>query len=178
VKREIKAARIDELKTLFAAHGTLYAFDYNKMTVAQATDLRRILRQQGAALKVVKNRLALRSLGENLPADLRKAFRQPTAIASTAGDPIALARTLRDFQAANKVLVSKGGVVEGTYFAPARFDEITRLASRTELLGKVGFLMAAPLQRFLRALGGPLANLGILLKEFKVNNSKGEDGHV
>lgn len=167
MKKEIKTARIDELKTIFAAHGTFYAFDYNKMTVAQATDLRKILRKHGAALKVVKNRLALRSFREDLPDDLRKAFRQPTAIAYTAGDAIALARTLREFQAANKVLVIKGGVIEGSSFAPARFDEITKLASRVALLGKVGYLMAAPLQRFLRALQAPLTNLGNRLDQLK-----------
>jgi large subunit ribosomal protein L10 len=167
VDKETKTARIGELAEIFAGHGTVYAFSYNKMTVAQATDLRRLLRKQGSRLKIVKNRLALRSLGDGLPADLRTAFRLPTAIAFTAGDPIALARTLKDFQTANKVLVLKGGLVEGIYFAPARFDEITKLASRTELLGKVGYLMAAPLQRFLSALRAPLAHLGLALDQLK-----------
>jgi large subunit ribosomal protein L10 len=167
VKKEIKAARIDEMKTIFADHGTFYAFDYNKMTVAQATDLRRTIRKNGAAFKVVKNRLALRSFREGLPDDLRKVFRQPTAIAYTAGDAIALARALKEFQVANKVLVLKGGVIEGLYFLPARFDEITKLASRTALLAKVGYLMAAPLQRFLGAMQAPLTHLGHRLNQLK-----------
>jgi large subunit ribosomal protein L10 len=167
VNKETKSARVEEMKQIFAGHGTFYAFNYNKMTVAQATDLRRTLRKQGAALKVVKNRLALRSLRDGLPDDLRKAFRQPTAIVYTAGDAIALARTLKEFQAANKVLVLKGGVIEGSYFPSQRFDEITKLASRPELLAKVGYLTAAPLQRFLRALQAPLAHLGILLNQLK-----------
>ena len=167
MNKQTKSARIDELKGIFASHGTFYAFDYNKMTVAQATDLRKILRRQGSGFKVVKNRLALRSLREDAPEDLRKAFRKPTAIAYTSGDGIGLARAMKEFQVANKVLVLKGGIVEGTSFAPSRFDEITKLASRTVLLGKVGYLMAAPLRGFLRALQAPAANLGILLTQLK-----------
>jgi len=165
VKKETKAARIDEMKAVFASSGTFYAFDYDKMTVAQATDLRRILRRQGAALKVVKNRLALRALREELPDDLRKTFRRPTAIAYTSGDGIALARTIREFQAANKVLAAKGGVIEGSFFPAIRFDEITKLASRPELLAKVGYLAAAPLRRFLGAFRAPLSHLGLLLNQ-------------
>jgi len=167
VKKETKTARIGEMKAIFAAHGSFYAFDYNKMTVAQATDLRRALRRQGAALKVVKNRLALRSLREDLPDELRKAFRRPTAIAYTSGDAVFLARTLKEFQTSNKVLVLKGGIIEGSYFAPGRFDEVTRLASRPELLARVGSFAAAPLHRFLRVFRAPLAQLGILLNQLK-----------
>ena len=100
-----------------AANDTFYLFDYKKMTVAQAVGPAQDPAQAG--------RLASRSSRTawpcgpwaEFPADLRPAFRKPTAMAYTAADPIVLAKALKDFSVQNKVLVVKGGVVEGQYFA-------------------------------------------------------------
>lgn len=172
MKKETKTLRVDELGAVFAAHKTLYLFDYTKMKVSQATALRKSLRAQGASLKVVKNRLALRALAESVPSDLRPAFRKPTAVAYTAADPIALARTVKEFAASTKAIALKGGLVEGIYFAPERFDEIVKLAPRADLLAKVAVLMAAPLQKLLRTLQAPLSQTGALLGQLKDKRSK------
>jgi large subunit ribosomal protein L10 len=167
MKKDVKAQRIDELKGLFDANGTYYLFNYNKMTVAQATALRKGLRKQGSSLKIVKNRLALRSVPEPLAGALKPVFRTPTAVAYTNGDAVQLAKSLKDFQAANKVLVLKGGVVEGAFVGPERFDEIVKLPPRMDLVARVGGLMAAPMSGFLRCLRAPLGNFGILLNQLK-----------
>ena len=171
MKKEIKTVRIDELSSLFQKNPTVYLFDYTKMTVAQATALRKALRKQGAALKVVKNRLALRSLGD-VPADLRPAFRKPTAVAYTAGDPIALAKAVKEFSIQTKAMALKGGLVDGVYFGAERFDEVVKLGSRHELLGKIGMMMASPLVKLLRTLQAPLLNTGLLLGQLKDKKSK------
>jgi large subunit ribosomal protein L10 len=167
MKKNVKAQRIDELKGLFDKNGTYYLFNYNKMTVAQATILRKNLRKQGSSLKIVKNRLALRSVPEPLAGDLKPVFRKPTAVAFTEGDAVLLAKTLKEFQIQNKVLVLKGGVVEGAFVGPERFDEIVKLPGRMDLMAKFGGLMASPLSGFLRCLRAPLGNVGILLNQLK-----------
>jgi large subunit ribosomal protein L10 len=177
VKKEDKTQLVGELAGLFETNKTVYLFDYNKMTVAQATDLRKALRKQGAALKIVKNRLAVRSLPGGAAEGLRKAFRKPTAVAYTAGDPIALAKALKEFQVVQKVLVLKGGLAEGIYFGPERFDELVRLSSRRDLLAKVGYLMAAPLTGFLRVFQAPLGHVGILLNQLKDKKLASEQAH-
>ena len=172
MKKETKTARIDELNGIFRANPTLYLFDYTKMTVAQATALRRALRKQGASLKVVKNRLALRAVMNGMPAELKPAFRKPTAVAFTASDPIALAKTVKDFAAQTKAILLKGGLVEGLYFGPERFDEVVKLVSRQALLGKIGVMMASPLVKLLRTLQAPLVNAGVLMGQLKDKKSK------
>jgi large subunit ribosomal protein L10 len=167
VKRETKERRIQEMSEIFKANHTFYVFDYKNMTVAQAVDLRKTLRKNGSSLKVVKNRLALRALRAEFPAELKSSFRNPTAIAYTASDPIALAKILKEFAAQNKVLVVKGGLVEGHYFPAGRFEEIMKLGSRQQLLGKIGYLMAYPLAQLLRTWKAPLANLGSLVSQLK-----------
>lgn len=66
------------------------------MTAWQMVGLRKALKRHGFKLRVVKNRLALRSLGDRFP-ETRPYFRQKTAIALAGEDPIALAKLLRDF---------------------------------------------------------------------------------
>ena len=50
-----KAAAIEEAKKTFAEYNDFIFADYRGMTVEQISDLRKKLREQDAALKVVKN---------------------------------------------------------------------------------------------------------------------------
>jgi large subunit ribosomal protein L10 len=89
----------------------------------------------------------------------------PEAIAFAGQDPVLLAKTLKDFSNQGKILAVKGGQVEGHLMPAERFDEVTKLGSRKEQLGKLGYLIANPLHRLMRTLQAPLGNVGILLGE-------------
>jgi large subunit ribosomal protein L10 len=167
VKKEAKQPIIESLERLFASNSTYYLIDFKKMKVSQSVELRKALRKNAFTYKVIKNRLALRALGEKCPEPLRPFFQKPTAVAFAGKDPIQLAKILREFSNQGKVLAVKAGQVEGQYLAPGRFDEVCRLASREELVGKIAFLMASPLHRLMRTLQAPLGNVGILLGELK-----------
>lgn len=167
MKREAKEKLVRELEANFASPNSFYLVDYTGLTVGQAVELRKILRKNEFSLKVVKNRLALRALREDFPAELRGYFEKPTAIAFAAQDPIRLARLLRDFAHQNKVLTFKGGMIEGQLLPPERFEEICSLASREELLGKIGAMIAHPLIKLLRTWQAPLATFGRLLSQLK-----------
>lgn len=156
MKRETKETRIHEVSEIFKANHTFYVFDYKNMTVAQSVDLRKTLRKNGSSLKIVKNRLALRALRAEFPAEFKSSFRNPTAVAYTAADPIALARLLKDFAAQNKVLIMKGGLVEGHYFpaAEVRGDRQAGLPPTT--LGQGRHLDGLPAHAAFKDLAGPL----------------------
>jgi len=168
VKKEDKTLLVGSLERLFASNDTYYLVDFKRMTVAQAVELRKLLRKSGYTYKVIKNRLALRALGEKCPETLRPYFQKPTAVAFAAKDPIPLAKILKDFSNQGKILAVKGGVVEGQVLAAERFDEISKLSSREDLMARFARLMAAPLVEFLRTLQSPLSNLGNLLNQLKV----------
>jgi large subunit ribosomal protein L10 len=165
VKKEDKQPIVQTLERLFETNDTYYLVDFKRMKVAQAVELRKTLRKNAFTYKVIKNRLALRALGEKCPEALRPFFQKPTAIAFADKDPVRLAKILKDFSNQGKILAVKGGQVEGRLMPAARFDEVTKLGSRKEQLGKIGTLMASPLHRLMRTLQAPLGNLGILLGE-------------
>lgn len=167
MKRDTKAQAVKNMEENFGRQKTIYLMDYTGMKVAQAVALRKLLKKSSYDFKVVKNRLALRALKEDFPSELRSYFQKPTAVALAASEPVKLARMLKDFSTQNKVMAFKGGLFEGQLLPPERFDEVCRLASREELLGKIGALMASPLIRMLRTWQAPLTQMGRLLSQFK-----------
>ena len=167
MKREAKENLVRELEENFDRQKTVYLLDYTKMTVSQAVELRKLLRKNSYSFKVVKNRLALRALKDDIPLKLKNYFQKPTAIAFASEEPVKLARLLKDFSSQNKVLTFKGGLLEGQMVPPERFEEVCRLAPREELLGKIGYLMAYPLTQLLRTWQAPLTNMGRLLSQLK-----------
>lgn len=167
MKKEDKQPIIQSLEGLFASNSTYYLIDFKKMKVSQSVELRKLLRKNAFTYKVIKNRLALRALGEKCPEALRPFFQKPTAIAFADKDPVKLAKILKDFSNQGKILAVKGGQVEGRLMPAARFDEVSRLPSRKDMLGQLAGMMAQPLRRFLGTLQAPLGNVGILLGELK-----------
>ena len=174
MKKETKSEVVKSLEAALDSHSTFYLVDFKRMKVSQTVELRKILRKNGFVYKVVKNRLALRALRDKCPAEVKPFFEKPTAVAFAADNPIGLAKALKDFSAQGKVLAVKAGVVEGQYLASERFDELTKLSSRQDLLAKIGFLLASPLTRFLRTLQAPLGNMGNLLGQLKTKKPDGQ----
>ncbi|MGZ4887459.1 MAG: 50S ribosomal protein L10 [Candidatus Aminicenantales bacterium] len=167
MKKEEKGQVIKTLEGDVDANSTFYLVDFKRMKVSQTVELRKLLRKKAYSYKVVKNRLALRALSRRAPAELKPFFEKPTAIAFAAKDPIGLAKILKDYSAQGKILAVKAGVVEGQYLAAERFDEITKLSSRDDLMARFARLMAAPLVELLRTLQAPLSNFGNLLSQLK-----------
>lgn len=167
MKKEAKVPIVQTLERLFEANDTYYLVDFKRMTVAQAVELRKLMRKNAFTYKVIKNRLALRALGAKCPEPLRPYFQKPTAVAFADKDPILLAKILKDFSNQGKVLGVKGGQVEGHLMPGERFDEVTRLGSRKDQIGRLALMMANPLHQLMRTLQAPLGNLGILFGELK-----------
>jgi large subunit ribosomal protein L10 len=167
VNREKKENLVKEINANFAKHDSFYLLDFINMPVAQAVELRRQLRENSFPMKVVKNRLALRALTEDLPEDLKEHFRGPTAIAFASENPLQLARMLRDFSKQHKVLKFKAGLLEGQFLPESQFEDVASLTSRKDLIAKLGFLMANPLMKLLRTWQAPMESLGRLLSQLK-----------
>jgi large subunit ribosomal protein L10 len=173
MKREKKDVQIRELSEILSTKDSFYLMDFTKVTVGQSVALRKALRKKSHAFRVVKNRLALKALNDRHPEGLRSRFQKPTAIAYTDGDPVDLAKALKEFASQHKVLSIKGGLLQGQAFDPERFEEIVSLGSRAEMLGKFASLMASPLSRLLLALRAPLGSFGSLLAQLKTQREGG-----
>jgi large subunit ribosomal protein L10 len=167
VKRETKVQVVKNWEEDFNLYKTIFLLDYTGMNVSQAVALRKLLKKNSYKFKVLKNRLALRAVKEGFPPEFQSYFQKPTAAALAAEEPVKLARLLKEFSGQNKVMTFKGGMIEGHHFPPERFEEVCRLGSREELLGKIGYLMSFPLMQILRTWQAPLSQMGQLFSQYK-----------
>src|SRR5437899_8483493 len=113
VTKADKEIELQQLHVAFKGSDTAVLVDYKGLNVPQVTDLRRQLRSAKASYKVVKNTLAKRAVkGTSLEA-LEKYFEGTTAVAYTATDPVALAKTLTTFAKTAPTLTIKAAVLQG-----------------------------------------------------------------
>lgn len=168
LNREKKEERVKEILEDFNKNKTFFLVDYVNIPVAKSIELRTQLRENKCSIKVIKNRLAIKALENEISEEFKEKFRGPTAIAYTSDDAINLARILNSFIDSNKILSIKAGLVEGQLIDGDRFKEIAGLGSRRELMTKIGYLMAAPLTKFLGTWQAPFHSTGSMLSQLKL----------
>ena len=142
--RPDKAAAVAELTALFTGSSAAVLTEYRGLTVAQLKALRTALRGN-ANYAVVKNTLTAIAAKEAGLEVLDDELKGPSAIAFVTGDPVAAAKSLRDFAKANPALVVKGGVLDGRALTAADVTKLADLESREVLLAKAAGAMKAKL---------------------------------
>jgi large subunit ribosomal protein L10 len=152
VTKADKAVELEQLETAFKGSETAILVDYRGLNVPQVTELRRQLRSAKAAYKVVKNTLAKRALKGTSFEALDGYFEGTTAVAYTATDPVALAKTLTTFVKSAPALTIKAAVVSGRAIQPAEVTDLANMPGKPELYAKLLFLLQAPMVQIVSVL--------------------------
>jgi large subunit ribosomal protein L10 len=156
-----KVAAVNEIAEKFSEAAAALITEYRGLTVKQVTDLRRTLGND-ATYAIVKNTLTKRA-AENAGVGLDETLLVgPTAIAFVTGDPVVVAKGLRDFARANPLLVIKGGVLEGKALSAAEVARIADLESREVLLARLAGAMKALPTRAATLFQAPLTQMARL----------------
>ena len=159
--RAHKAESIETLKGVFADAGAVVVTHYLGLTVAEMTDLRGRLRKEGAALKVVKNRLAQKALngaGEGATA----LFKGPVAIAF-GPDAVSAAKVSTQYAKDNDKFSIVGGMMGEVVLDAKGVDALAKLPSLDELRGKLIGLLQAPATKVAGVLQAPAGQLARVL---------------
>ena len=149
--RPDKAAAVAELTEDFRTANATVLTEYRGLTVGAMKELRRAL---GADTKysVVKNtltKIAAKDAGVEIAPEL---LAGPSAVAFIKGDPIDAAKSLRDFQKENPLLIIKGGIFEGKNVSVAEIMKLADLESREVLLAKLAGAMKATMANAIRTI--------------------------
>ena len=149
--RPDKAAAVAELTEDFRTANATVLTEYRGLTVGAMKQLRRAL---GADTKysVVKNtltKIAAKDAGVEIAPEL---LAGPSAVAFIKGDPIDAAKSLRDFQKENPLLIIKGGIFEGKNVSVAEIMKLADLESREVLLAKLAGAMKATMANAIRTI--------------------------
>ncbi len=155
---EAKRETVAELREELSRNRTLILSEYRGLTVKEIGEIRRALRKQDVAYRVVKNRL-LRIAAQDTPAQaLGPLLTGPTAVAF-GNDEAATAKAVLDATRAYRIVRITGGLL-GDRAIDA--DSVTRLAalpSRDTLLAQIAGGFAAPLATMAGLLDAPLRDV-------------------
>ena len=147
-----KQVIIDEIKEKLEKAQAAIVIDYMGITVAQADEMRRKLREADVDYTVYKNTLAKRAIEGTPYESLGQALEGPSAFAISYDDATAPARVINGVIEEYKKMEFKAGVVEGTYYDKAGIEQIADIPSRDVLIAKFMGSIQSPVSKFVRTL--------------------------
>jgi len=168
-----KQELVAEIKENISNNNVAIITQYVGMNVAQATELRKQLREADTLFKVYKNtlaRLALRELGLESAADLMEG---PTSWAFCK-DPVAPAKILKTYAKEVPFVIMRGGILNGAQVSAEQLDVLADLPSREQLLAQVVGTIAMPMRNMVGVLSALPRNLVNVLEQIRKQKEEAE----
>jgi large subunit ribosomal protein L10 len=156
--RAQKQEAIETLKGVFDGAGAVVVTHYMGLTVAEMTDLRGRLRQEGAQLQVVKNTLVQKALNGSVGEAGDALFKGPVAIAY-APDAVSAAKVATQYAKDNEKFTVVGGLMGQQVLDKASVKALASLPSLDQLRGKIIGLLQAPATKIAGVLQAPAGQL-------------------
>ena len=146
-----KQAVVEEITKKIKDSQSTLVCEYRGLTVAEVTELRRGLREEGVDFKVYKNTMVERACDDCGFEDLKDALKGPNAFAFSE-DATAPARVLAKFAKKHKALVLKKSIVEGKVVDEATIKELSLLPNRDGMLSMLLSCLQSPVSSFARVV--------------------------
>ena len=163
--RQKKQQDLDALRSELQKAGNVFVTGFEKLTVAQDFELRKAVRGAGGMYHVVKNTIAEKASAGLAAEKVLTGLKGTSAVAYTAGDPVALAKALTAYAKANPSLTFKAGVVEGHAINLAEIQELAAMPPKEEIFAKLLYVINAPAQRLVSAINGVGRNLAVVVDQ-------------
>ena len=165
MQKSEKERVVAELTERLRTSETLIVADYRGLTNAEIDGLRSKLIEHGARFSVVKNTLTRRA-AEAAGADALLALLEgPSAIAfvESDGDPVAVAKALREAATSTKILAIRGGVLEGVAMSADEVESLAKLPPADVLRAQLVGAIVSPLTTIVALVSAPLRDLAGLI---------------
>ena len=143
---------IDEIKDKFERAESAVVIDYMGITVAEADEMRKKLRDAEVDYTVYKNTLVKRAIEGTKYEALGEILEGPSGFAFSYDDATAPARVLNDARKAYKKMEFKGGIIEGEYYDKENIEKIAAIPSRDTLISKFMGSIQSPIANFARVV--------------------------
>jgi len=137
-----------------AAKGALSAViaDYQGVSVADLTALRKSARESGVYLRVVRNTLLKRAVEGTEYECLSPALVGPTILAFSIADPGAAARVLKEFAKGNDKFEVKALSVGGKLLPASQIDVLATLPTYDQAISMLMSVILAPVTKLVRTV--------------------------
>lgn len=163
MNRTEKTQLVEALRKTFNDAAAVVVAHQVGLTVAESSDLRGKMRENGAAYKVTKNRIAKLALKDTAYETIADQFSGPTAI-GTSPDPVAAAKVMVKFAKENKKLTIVGGAIDGDVLDKNAIEALASLPSLDELRSKMIGLVQAPATKLAVIAQTPAAQLARVIQ--------------
>jgi len=141
--------------------------EYKGLTVAQISSLRRSMKEAGAEYQVFKNTL-IKIAAKGTPYEAAEdILTGPTGLAFGYDDPVAVAKKTLEFAGKNDKLTVKSGIIEGRLYSVDEIKAVSKLPSKTVLLGMLAGALQAPATKMACALNATITKLAYALEAAK-----------
>jgi len=165
VDRVQKREFVTEMHGVFENAGVIVVAHYSGLTVEQMNDLRGRMRDGGARLRVVKNRLAKLALEGTDVAGAVDLFKGPTLVAYS-DDPVAAPKAAVAFAKQNERLIVLGGAMGKDVLDANGVKALAELPSLDELRGRLVGMLSTPASRIAQILSAPGAQVARVLSAY------------
>lgn len=145
---EKKKQVVNEIAEQFRASQTAVVVNYRGLNVAEVTELRKELRDEGIDFKVYKNSMTRRAVEAVELTGLNDILVGPTAVAFSKDDVVAPARIMNDFAEKHSALEIKGGVIEGEVATLEQMQELGSLPNYDGMVSMLLSVLQAPVRNF------------------------------
>jgi large subunit ribosomal protein L10 len=174
-KKADKHKDLEALRHDLQGSQNLFVTGYEKLRVDQDFELRKTVRAAGGKYRVIKNNIAEKAAEGTAAQEVLKNLRGMTSLAYTTSDPVALAKALTAYAKINPTFTFKAGLVEGRAIDVKMIGELATMPSKEEMFAKLLYLINAPAQRLVTALGAVGRNLAVVVDQgVKENKFKAE----
>lgn len=150
---------VEEVNAVASEAISAVVADYRGLTVNQMTQLRAQARKNKVYLRVVPNNLARRAFENTDFACLSEQLVGPLFVALSTEAPSDAARMLKDFAKNFDKLEVKALSLSGKVYGADQLDYIASLPTREEAISKLMYVMKAPVEKFVRTLAEPYAQV-------------------
>lgn len=172
-KERIVAELADRLRSA----QSLIVTDYRGLSVKEIDDLRTKLLEHGVRYTVVKNTLTRLAAEQAEAKDLLELLDGPTAIAflDSDADPAAAAKVMNEIAGTGKILVIRGGLLDGKTITEADVKSLASLPPTDVLRAQLVGALAAPLATIVGLFTAPLRDLvGVIDARIRQLEEQGE----
>ena len=167
--RTEKQEFVASLASVFAETSMVVVTRPTGLTVAEATLLRKRMREAGATFKVAKNRLATLALDGTQFEGLKSLMKGPTALAWS-NDPVAVAKASVEFAKTNEKFVVLGGSLGSQMLDAAGIKALSELPSLDQLRANLVGMLQTPATRIAGVLAAPGAQIARVLAAYSTKD--------
>lgn len=160
-----KAEQVERLAHELQGSTSAVIGTFQKLTVAQDFELRKVVRGAGGRYRVLKNKLAERAAKGTGVEQALQGLKGVSSIAYTSGDPVTLTKALSAWIQDNAEFTFKLGIVDGKVITVEEVKRLATMPGKKELFAKLLYLINAPAQRLVTVLNAAGRDLAVVLNQ-------------